>query len=173
MERVRAPMTGLGPGWRSFFCTSAPLVFRQMPQKFRLEVVRKHLGPAAGWVVKDRVLGHAEIRLASHITQAGARSGKLQLEVQNCNAKHTVETDHVIAATGYTADLTRLTFFDAPLQRDIQSVENTPVLSSNFECSVRGMYFVGNPSANTFGPLVRFAFGAGFTAKRLTNHLTA
>jgi hypothetical protein len=30
---------------------------------------------------------------------------------------------------------------------------------------------VGLVSANSFGPLTRFAFGAGFTSKRLTQHL--
>jgi cation diffusion facilitator CzcD-associated flavoprotein CzcO len=172
LERVRSPMTGLGPGWRSLFCTATPLVFRQMPERFRLEVVRKHLGPAAGWVVKDRVVGQAEFRLASHMARATVRAGRLQLRLESCDGtSETVETDHVIAATGYTADLRRLSFLESGVLRDIRSVQSTPVLSSNFECSVSGMYFVGNPSANTFGPLVRFAFGAGFTARRLSKHL--
>ena len=50
-------------------------------------------------------------------------------------------------------------------------VEHTPVLSSNFESSVPGLYFVGASAANTFGPLLRFAYGAGFTARRLSRHL--
>lgn len=172
VERVRSPMTGLGPGWRSLFCTTAPLVFRQMPESFRLEVVRKHLGPAAGWVVKDRVAGQAEFRLASQIVQADERAGRLHLLLESLDgSRQSVETDHVVAATGYAADLRRLHFLDAAILREIHYVQNTPVLSSNFECSVSGMYFVGNSSANTFGPLVRFAFGARFTARRLAKHL--
>jgi hypothetical protein len=42
------------------------------------------------------------------------------------------------------------------------------VLSSTFESSVPGLYFVGIAAANSFGPVMRFAFGAGFAAKRLT-----
>jgi len=30
------------------------------------------------------------------------------------------------------------------------------------------LYFVGIAAANSFGPVMRFAFGAGFAAKRLT-----
>jgi len=173
LERIRFPMTGLGPGWRSLFCTAAPLVFRQMPESFRLEVVRKHLGPAASWVVKERVAGEAEFRLASHIARATVCAGRLHLAIESCDGtKQTVETDHVIAATGYSADIRRLSFLDSGILREIRSVQNTPALSSNFECSVPGMYFVGNPSATTFGPLVRFAFGARFTARRLAKHLT-
>ena len=51
------------------------------------------------------------------------------------------------------------------------AVEDTPVLSSNFQSTVPGLYFVGASAANTFGPLLRFAFGAGFTAGRLSKHL--
>ena len=41
------------------------------------------------------------------------------------------------------------------------------MLSSSFESSVPGIYFVGIAAANSFGPVMRFAFGAGFAARRL------
>jgi hypothetical protein len=85
--------------------------------------------------------------------------------------RRTLSADHVIAATGYSVDLRRLTFLNPEVLADIRSVEHTPVLSSNFESSVPGLYFVGAASANTFGPLVRFAYGAKFTARRLARHL--
>src|SRR5580658_5584213 len=45
------------------------------------------------------------------------------------------------------------------------------VLVSNFESSVPGLYFAGVSAANTFGPVMRFAFGAGFAARTLTRAL--
>jgi hypothetical protein len=45
------------------------------------------------------------------------------------------------------------------------------VLSSSFESSVPGIYFVGLAAATSFGPVMRFAFGAGFAARRLTEAL--
>jgi hypothetical protein len=42
------------------------------------------------------------------------------------------------------------------------------MLSSSFESSVPGIYFVGVAAANSFGPVMRFAFGAGFAARRVT-----
>jgi hypothetical protein len=79
--------------------------------------------------------------------------------------------DHVIAATGYKVDLRRLAFLDADIQAGIQTVEQSPVLSPNFQSSVPGLYFVGASAANSFGPVLRFAYGAGFTARQLTKHL--
>jgi hypothetical protein len=42
------------------------------------------------------------------------------------------------------------------------------VLSSGFESSMPGLYFAGITAANSFGPVMRFAFGAGFAARTLT-----
>ena len=79
--------------------------------------------------------------------------------------------DHVIAATGYRVDMRRMVMFSPELLSRISVVDNTPVLSSNFESSVPGLYFVGISAANTFGPMLRFAVGAKFAAARLSGHL--
>jgi hypothetical protein len=81
-------------------------------------------------------------------------------------------TEHVIAATGYKVDLGRLGFLGDELRSQIRSVKATPILSSDFQSSVAGLYFLGPASANSFGPVMRFAFGADFTARRITKHLT-
>jgi hypothetical protein len=172
LERVRYPMTGLGPGWRSLFCTRAPLVFHAMPQRFRLEVVRRHLGPAAGWFIKDLVVNHVAFHLGFTIAAASVQNGRVRLELASRDgAQRTLLTDHVIAGTGYQVDLRRLAFLNAGILAGIRSLDQTPVLSMNFESSVPGLYFVGTTSANSFGPLARFAYGAGFTARRLSKHL--
>jgi hypothetical protein len=165
-------MTGLGPGWRSLLCTEAPLLFHKMPKKFRLEVARRHLGPAPGWFVKDQLVGRVPFHLGLHLNQATVEDGRVQLQLVGADgAAQTLVTDHVIAGTGYKVDLRRLTFLSPGVQAAIDSVENTPVLSSSFESSVPGLYFVGAASANSFGPLARFAFGAGFTSRRLSKRL--
>jgi len=53
------------------------------------------------------------------------------------------------------------------LQR-LEHVNQTPILSTHFESSIEGLFFVGPIAANSFGPLMRFAFGAGFASRRLT-----
>lgn len=172
MQRLRFPMTGIGPSWPFVFYTSAPLVFRKMPLQFRLDAVKRVLGPAPGWFVKDQVVGKVPFNLGMTITQANVEKGRVTLQLRDGHGVHKVlQADHLIAATGYKVDLRRLTFLDAGIQAAIQSVEQTPVLSSNFESSLPGLYFVGISAANTFGPLLRFAFGTEFTARRLSRHL--
>ncbi len=57
-------------------------------------------------------------------------------------------------------------------RHNLETVEDTPILSRNFESSVPNLYFIGLAAANSFGPLNRFACGAEFTAKHLTQHLS-
>jgi thioredoxin reductase len=172
MDRLRAPMTGLGPGWRSFLCVKGPLLFHKMPLAFRLKVVKKHLGPAPGWFIKDAVVGHVEINVKSTVEEVQVQPDHVRLRVTKSGESRWIETDHVIAATGYKVDLQRLSFLSSGLQADIRSVEQAPVLSTSFESSVKGLYFVGAAAAPSFGPLLRFAYGAGFTARRLSRHFS-
>ncbi|HEX4772326.1 MAG TPA: NAD(P)-binding domain-containing protein [Bryobacteraceae bacterium] len=171
-HRVRGPMTGLGPGWRSLFYTSAPLVFRTFPEAFRIEVVRTHLGPAPGWFMKDRIVEKVPFLLNHSLSEAKVENGTVVLRfTQPGGALTSIRTNHVIAGTGYRVDLRRLSFLPPSLVAELSSVNHTPRLSSTFESSVAGLYFVGASSANSFGPLVRFAYGALFTARRLSQHL--
>ena len=172
MDEVRAPMTGLGPGWRSWMCVRGPLLFRLMPENFRVKVVKRHLGPAPGWFMKNEIVGHVPFHLGFELDRARVSGGKVHLDVTNqAGENQTFSADHVIAGTGYRADLRRLAFLNPALLTGIRSAQNTPLLTSDFESSVPGLYFVGATSANTFGPLVRFAYGAGFTSRRLSSHL--
>jgi thioredoxin reductase len=172
LDRLRTPITGIGPGWKLFLCTSLPLVFRQMPEQFRLERVRRILGPAPCWFIKEQVVGKVGFNLGVAITEATVQNGRVNLQLtDNAGTKKILTADHVIAATGYKADLKRLNFLDSDILSGIRCVEQTPVLSSTFESTVRGLYFVGISAANTFGPMLRFAYGAGFAAPRLSKHL--
>lgn len=171
-ERLRRPMTGIGPGWKLFFCANTPWAFHRLPEGYRLESVKKILGPAPGWFIKEQVAGKVPFHLGANIEKASVQSGRVQLELTNGNStRKTIVADHVIAATGYKVDLGRLSFLSSDLQASIRSIEHTPLLSSNFESSVPGLYFVGTSAANAFGPVMRFAFGAGYTARHLSEHL--
>jgi thioredoxin reductase len=142
-----------------------------MPERFRLDFVRKHLGPAPAWFVRDQVVGKVPFILGVTIAEANLQNGRVSLQLSDEAGGHrTLVTDHVIAATGYKVDLRRLTFLDPDIRAGIRSVDETPVLTSNFESSIPGLYFVGPSAANSFGPLMRFAFGARFTAHRLSRH---
>jgi thioredoxin reductase len=171
-DRLRNPMTGIGAGWKLFLCSNLPTVFRLMPEQFRLERVRRILGPAPGWFIREQVVGKVPFHLGCSVSNVTVPNGHVRLELlDGCGARRIIETEHLIAATGYKVDLRRLTFIAPNDLAQIQSVESTPILSSNFESSLPGLYFVGTSAANTFGPLLRFAVGAQFTARRLSKHL--
>jgi thioredoxin reductase len=171
-SRLRAPNTGIGPSWKSWFFTHCATIFHRLPEGRRLKWVHTHLGPAGGWFMADRI-GRVP-QLLGYI-QVGAKvvRNRVQLELatEGGRCSHTIEADHVIAATGYRPRLDRLTFIQPSLRASISMVVNTPILSGHFQSSVAGLYFVGPIAANSFGPLMRFAFGAKYAARRLSQHL--
>lgn len=168
-ERVRHPQSGLGPGLRSRFCSDWPLAFHFLPERVRLRVVKTHLGPAGGWFARDQVVGRVPLVLGHSVERAGVRAGKVQLGLRGANGEICeIAADHVIAATGYRVDLERLKFLSAKMRGQIKTADGSPILSSGFESSIPGLYFVGLAAANSFGPLMRFAYGANFAARRLT-----
>jgi thioredoxin reductase len=172
LQQLRNPDTGIGPGWRSFFYVNTPILFHRLPQSLRLEITRRHLGPAPGWFTREKVEGRIPSYLGQHIDRADMVDGRIALDLKDENGrKRIMMTDHVVAATGYRADLARLPFLDAGLRDTVRQVEGTPVLSENFESSVPNLYFLGLAAANSFGPLLRFMYGAEFAAPRLSAHL--
>ena len=175
LSRVRAPRSGLGLGWRSRLCTDVPLLFHALPAGFRARVVQRHLGPAPGWFMKDRVVGKIPMKLQTTVAGLSTVDGRRRelLLAQAGTGTEAMEVDHVIAATGYKALADRLPFLGKDLQSAIRTTDGAPALNRYFGSSVPGLYFVGLASAISFGPLARFAFGARFTAKRLTRHLAA
>src|SRR5215470_3657544 len=54
-QRVRHPMSTIGPSWRARFFTDVPGLFRYLPPARRLRIVKNFLGPAAGWFMKQRI----------------------------------------------------------------------------------------------------------------------
>jgi thioredoxin reductase len=174
LDRIREPVSGLGTGWRSWMCVNAPLVFHAMPESFRLLVVRKHLGPAPGWFVRNYLEQNVPVVMCADIAGAREHGGRAKVtfalkggDTETCSA------DHVVAATGYRPDIRRLDFLGDDIVSRLRCTDNTPILDHCFQSSVAGLYFTGLLAANSFGPLLRFAYGAAFTARRLAKHLQA
>jgi thioredoxin reductase len=174
-QRIRHPRSGLGIGWGSRLCTDAPLLFYRMPQGFRFRTVHNHLGPAPGWFVRDKMVGKVPMHVSCNVDAARFENGEVHITIGNKKDGTTFDMvcDHVIAATGYHISVDRLKFLDESLRSQIRTVEDSPFLTTNFETSVPGLYMIGLSSANSFGPVARFAFGAGFTSKRISKHVIA
>jgi len=171
-QRIRNPQSGLGPGLKSRFFANWASAFRYLPEDLRLKLVRTTLGPSAGWTSKKQVVGRVPLLLGMTPECAELADGKVRLTLRSADGSvREVLTDHIITGTGYKVDLERLQFLSPEIRRDIAVLQSAPVLSGDFESSVPGLYFVGLAAANTFGPVMRFAFGAGFAAQRVSKAL--
>jgi len=164
------PMSGLGGGWRNTFFEHAPMMFRQLPHDTRVYIVQRWLGPAGGWPARKYV-EKCPVLLGHTLKSAEYRGRQVRLSlIDHAGQSKMVTTDHVITATGYRVDLTRLKFLSDGIRARLQTAGNAPILSGNFESSVKGLHFVGLASAYTFGPVMRFMLGARYTSLKLTGH---
>jgi thioredoxin reductase len=174
IDRIRAPLTGLGPGWRSLLCTSAPLLFHLAPERLRVEIVKRHLGPAPGWFSRDKVGGNVPLNVGQSLQSLRIQGGRVHTTFSGLDgSKRETTADHLIAATGYRVNLSRLPFLSTALRHAIRTADGSPALTSSFESSVPGLYFIGKAAAVSFGPLLRFVYGAQFASTRLSRHLIA
>ena len=171
LDRVRAPMSPVGPSWKGVLCTRFPHVFHRMPERFRIEVTRRFLGPAPCWFTREAFERHVNLHGRSTVRSAHPTASGTEIVIETPDGTRTLLVDHVIAATGYRVDLRKLPFLHADLLAEIAHVGHAPILSRCFESSAAGVYFVGVAAANSFGPALRFACGAEFTARRLTRAL--
>jgi thioredoxin reductase len=174
VDRVKHPSSGLGPGWRSRICCDAPDAFRMLPVKARAEIVHRHLGPSTPWYLRETFESSVETITGSRLGAVKEDDGgaiRIELIGDEQEIPTVIETDHVICATGYRADLRRLTMLDDSLRREVRTINDAPALDPWFESSASGLFFVGNAAAMSFGPLMRFMYGDAFAAKRVTRRL--
>ncbi len=171
LARTLAPRSGLGAGWRSLVYAEMPGVVRYLPKATRSHIVRTTLGPAGSWWLKERFDGAVPVTLGARLEGADHR-GAVRLHLTTGRGKvETLETEHVIAATGYQVDVGRIDILDPTLRRGIRSLGPTPRLSRTFETPLTGLYLVGLAAAASFGPAMRFVHGCDFAARRVTRGL--
>jgi thioredoxin reductase len=172
LRRLIYPDAGIGPGWRSVIVSELPRVFRRLPLQARHRYVTRSWGPAGAWWLLERARDRFPLLTSHSIAHVAERSGKLVLAVQNREKTVTFETDHAIAATGYRVDLDRIQYLCAGLRAKIKTYEGAPILDRALQSSSAGLHFVGVASAQSFGPVMRFVYGAKHAAAFLTAHLS-
>ena len=170
-QSIRQPLSPIGPSWKSRFFTDLPLIFHMLPKPVQHRLVKGFLGPAGGWFLRGR-FGKVPLLAGYQIERAQASGDRAILWLKSgTGEERPIETEHVIAATGYRADIRRLPFLSKAIVSQLKLFQNVPALSSHFESSIPGLFFVGPAAVESFGPLLRFACGAKFTADRLSTHL--
>ncbi len=122
--------------------------------------------------MRERFETGVPVTLGAEIERATIQDGRVLLALRLGDGTHTeVMTDHVVAATGYWPDVDRLEFLSEPLRRSLRTHADMPVVSRSFESSVSGLYLVGPPALNSFGPLMRFMVGAEYVAPLVAQRL--
>lgn len=169
-HRMRHPNFGLGPGWRSFFWSEMPRSFHRLPQKIRLAKAYSTFGPAGSGWLKHRVVGVIPTEVGQ-VMNAAFKAGEVRLDVVTGAGKTTFAADHVVAATGYRADIRREPFWEGATLDKIEHINGIPVLGQGFESSIPGLHFIGYVSAASFGPSMRFIYGTRFAAPMVTQFI--
>jgi thioredoxin reductase len=172
----RARPTPLGGGTELWRYWHAMRAFHLVPEELRVRFVRRALGPSGAWWLASRVDGMVPVRLGHGLIGAEAKDGGVLIELATADEREQLHVDHVVAGTGYQIDVDRLTFLAPELRNRVRRLEwapGSPLLSSRFESSERGLYFIGIATANTFGPAMRFVCGTTFVAPRLARHLAS
>ncbi len=173
-QRMREPESGLGSGWSTWFYSRHPEIFRHLPERTRIYRARTALGPAGASWLRCRVEDQFPV-LTGHAVRSATATGsgdavRLGLVTRDGSAKE-LEADHVIAATGYRPDLSRLTFLDDGLRSGLRTVAGTPAVDRDYQTSAPGLYVVGPGVAPTFGPVMRFVYGADHAARTVGRRL--
>ncbi|MFI9819178.1 FAD-dependent oxidoreductase [Streptomyces sp. NPDC052013] len=168
-QSARSPHSGLGPGWKNWFYSERPGLFRRLPESTRARIAATALGPAGAWWVRDRVERAVEVVPGHEVTAACAVPGGVRLDtVSRDGAVRSVETEHVIAATGFKARCDRLGLLAPELRGSLATLpDGSPEVGRAFESSHPGLFLAGLVTASGFGPAMRFVHGATFTASTL------
>ena len=170
---VIRPGSGIGSGWTLKISADAPVLFHQLPARWRMTIVDTTLGPLGHSEMRNRVLGKLPTFLGSRVESAEAIQSKAVLRiVGEGGSRRQLRGDHVIAATGYKVDVSRLEFLEPRILSQIRTINGNPVLSRDYESSVPGLYFVGPATALSFGPVARFVFGAIHPSRTLALRLS-
>ena len=171
-QRLRAPESGLAPGWRSLFYSELPGLVRFIPVETRHRIVATKWGPAGTAWLYDRVNGKVELMPGRSIASAQTVGNRARLVLSGPNGSEIVETDAVVTGTGFKADIDRLTMLDN-LRSQVVRENGATKLSGTFETSVPNLHILGILAAPSFGPVMRFMFGAKYAAPVVSRAIAA
>ena len=121
------------------------------------------LRPAAAWWLKPRFDG-VRLQAGRRVLGVMTRGNQVGVELNTGLRVY----DHVLLATGYNIDISKLGILAPDLLQRIVGSGGSPVLAAGFELSVPGLHFVGASAAASFGPLMRFIAGARYAARSVT-----
>jgi cation diffusion facilitator CzcD-associated flavoprotein CzcO len=134
---------------------------------------RTALGPAGAWWLRPRFEGRVPVLHGHTPVSVSASHGGVRVRTETADGQTVdLRAEHVVAATGYRPEVARLPFLDGPVRERIRTTAGAPAVDAGFESTVPGLYFIGPAVASTFGPAMRFVWGADFAARTVARRLT-
>jgi hypothetical protein len=153
----------LGINWIVEF----PDLFRRLPEDYQQRITSRALRPAGSAWLRPRLEGVPITpgRTVVAATQAGRR---LRLALSDQTER---EVDRVVLATGYRVEVGQYPFLASELVNGVDRAAGSPILGPGFESSAPGLHFVGAVATRSYGPLLRFVAGTGYTAREVMGHI--
>ena len=172
LRRFLSPHTGLGFGWKHAAYMAFPEMYRHLPAAMRIRLTNTTLGPSGAFHTRDRVERNVCSILGHTVQSAAVVDDQIIVVLRDCDGNlRTEPADHLICATGFSIDISKIDFLSDQLRNEIRCVGRAPELSSTFESSVSGLYFSGAMASYSFGPIMRFVVGTGFSAPRIAHRI--
>lgn len=169
---ARAPALAWSPK-AHWFSSARPSLFRLLPAAHRVRIARRAGGSCGTHWLRSRVEGRFPTLVGHSVRWAEPEPWGVRLGLRVGGGDITeITAEHVLAATGYRADLSRLTFLDRRLRSAVRTLAGTPEVGPDFQTSVPGLYFIGPAVASTFGPVMQSLPGADQAARAVTCWLT-
>jgi len=166
LRQLRAPKAGMGVGWSNLLLEKYPYFFHRWPQQYKDEYLLTHNVSAASSWLQDRVVGKVLVHDNAHVQKIEHTENAVSLTLKDGK---TLQADHLMLATGYQADVSKISLLHSDVIQKIQTYMGYPVLKKHFESSVPGLYFLGFSAQRSFGPLYRFVVGVEPAARGVTD----
>jgi thioredoxin reductase len=165
IHAVRAPQAGMGDGWSNVILEKLPYLLHSTVKPWKNYVLGKMHGPAGSEWLKPRILGKVQVKEHANVVKVEAINDDTAVRL-TLSTGEVLEVEHVILGTGFRPEVKSLPMLSQNIKDALRTYRGSPVLSSWFESSVPGMYFIGFSAARGFGPLYRFVIGSAAAARR-------
>ena len=162
------PPTDLGDVWTARKMANPDLFRRQSPE-IQEKLLKDCARPVGAYWLPSRLQG---VRVRTGVTVTGVTRVGPGLKLSLSDGA-TDQVDSVVLATGYRIDISKYQILDPFLKQKIKKTpDGYPVLDTNLQTSVDGLYMVGVIAEKTLGPTLRFVTGTSNAGPRLAAAVT-
>ena len=146
-----------------------PDLFRRQSPEVQEKLLKDCAKPVGAYWLPARLEG-VPVRTGVSVTSAERAGKSLNLALSDGT---TDQVDLVVLATGYKIDISKYHILDHSLKRHVQQTPDSyPVLDTNLQTTVDGLYMAGVIAEKTLGPTLRFVTGTSNAGPRLAAAIT-